>query len=57
MMVAMMLPSLVPMLWRYRQVVCGGGERLRPGRPDRARRALVYFCVWLMSGRGGVSIG
>jgi predicted metal-binding membrane protein len=26
MMVAMMLPSLVPMLWRYRQAVAGTGE-------------------------------
>src|SRR5215472_8451122 len=26
MMVAMMLPSLVPMLWRYRQAVCRAGE-------------------------------
>ena len=31
MMVAMMMPSLVPMLWRYRQAVDGTGETLRLG--------------------------
>jgi predicted metal-binding membrane protein len=48
MMVAMMLPSLVPMLWRYRQSV---------GRPGEARlgrlTALVgagYFFVWAVFG-------
>src|SRR5436309_5052876 len=54
MMVAMMLPSLVPMLWRYRQAVGGTGEiRLGP-RPVGERRlgwltAIVgvgYFLVW-----------
>jgi predicted metal-binding membrane protein len=34
MMVAMMLPSLVPMLWRYRQAVGRPGET-RLGRPIR----------------------
>src|SRR5256885_6447264 len=33
MMVAMMLPSLLPMLWRYRQTVGGTGGN-RPGRLD-----------------------
>src|SRR5262245_57573716 len=48
MMVAMMLPSLIPMLWRYRQAV---------GRPSEARlgplTALVgvgYFFVWTVFG-------
>jgi predicted metal-binding membrane protein len=48
MMVAMMLPSLVPMLWRYRQAVDGAGET-RLGRLT----ALVgagYFFVWSMFG-------
>jgi predicted metal-binding membrane protein len=48
MMVAMMLPSLVPMLWRYRQAVGRPGE-------TRLRRltALVgmgYFFVWTVFG-------
>jgi predicted metal-binding membrane protein len=48
MMVAMMLPSLIPMLQRYRQAVAGTGET-RLG----ARTALVgvgYFVVWTVFG-------
>jgi predicted metal-binding membrane protein len=48
MMVAMMLPSLIPMLWRYRQAVGRTGEA-RLG----ALTALVgvgYFLVWTMLG-------
>src|SRR5215217_85274 len=48
MMVAMMLPSLVPMLWRYRQAVGRTGET-RLGW----RTALVgvgYFLVWTVFG-------
>lgn len=48
MMVAMMLPSLVPMLWRYREAV---------GRTGHTRLDLLtalagasYFCVWLACG-------
>src|SRR5579864_9447989 len=48
MMVAMMLPSLVPMLWRYRQAV---------GRTGEARLGLLtalvgvgYFFVWTVFG-------
>jgi len=48
MMVAMMLPSLVPMLWRYRQAVSRTGE---------SRRGLLtvlvgagYFFVWTLFG-------
>jgi len=48
MMVAMMLPSLVPMLWRYRRAVgAPGGTRLGP------LTALVgtgYFVVWTVLG-------
>jgi predicted metal-binding membrane protein len=44
MMVAMMLPSLVPMLWRYRQAVARMGET----RLDRltALVSVAYFFVW-----------
>src|SRR5262249_30134326 len=45
MMVAMMLPSLAPMLWRYRQAVGRTGET-RPARAARARAGAV-------AGRGG----
>ncbi|HEY1460552.1 MAG TPA: DUF2182 domain-containing protein [Casimicrobiaceae bacterium] len=55
MMVAMMLPSLMPMLWRYRQVV---------GRTGDARlgclTALVgagYFFVWAVFGMGAFPLG
>jgi len=55
MMVAMMLPSLVPMLWRYRQAV---------GRPDEKRlgrlTALVgmgYFFVWTLFGMTAFPLG
>src|ERR1700736_7018569 len=44
MMVAMMLPSLVPMLWRYRQAVGGTGET-RLGRLT-ALVGVGYFFVW-----------
>src|SRR5438128_10761746 len=55
MMVAMMLPSLVPMLWRYRQAV---------GRTGEARlgtlTALVgvgYFFVWTVFGMAAFPLG
>jgi predicted metal-binding membrane protein len=55
MMVAMMLPSLVPMLWRYRQAV---------GRPGERRlnwlTALVgvgYFFVWSVFGMAAFPLG
>jgi predicted metal-binding membrane protein len=48
MMAAMMLPSLVPMLWRYRQAAAGtGGARL--GRLT-AVVAAGYFSVWAVLG-------
>jgi predicted metal-binding membrane protein len=55
MMVAMMLPSLVPMLWRYRQAVDRTGER-RLGRLT----ALVgagYFFVWTVCGIAAFPLG
>ena len=55
MMVAMMLPSLMPMLWRYRQAVGrAGGVRL--GRLT----ALVgggYFVVWTVLGMAAFPLG
>jgi predicted metal-binding membrane protein len=59
MMVAMMLPSLVPMLWRYRQAVG------RPGYMGVNRRlghltALVgvsYFFVWTVFGMAAFPMG
>lgn len=55
MMVAMMLPSLTPMLWRYRRAV---------GRVGRTRlgwlASLVgagYFFVWTMSGVAAFGLG
>jgi len=53
MMVAMMLPSLLPMLWRYRQAV-----RLRAG--PYGRTALVgvgYFFVWTVFGMAAFPLG
>src|ERR1700676_1835297 len=55
MMVAMMLPSLVPMLWRYRQAVGRTGET-RLGRLT----ALVgagYFFVWTAFGIAAFALG
>jgi len=43
MMAAMMLPSLLPMLWRYRLAVGGAGEA-RLGRLT-ALVGLAYFCM------------
>jgi len=55
MMVAMMLPCLVPMLWRYRQAVANTGNR-RLG----ALTALVgvgYFFVWTVFGMIAFPVG
>jgi predicted metal-binding membrane protein len=55
MMVAMMLPSLVSMLWRYRQAVGNRGEK-RLGRLT----ALVgagYFLVWSVFGIAAFPLG
>jgi predicted metal-binding membrane protein len=55
MMVAMMLPSLVPMLWRYRQAIGGTGQ-------TRLARLTVlagvgYFCVWALIGMAAFALG
>ena len=55
MMIAMMLPSLVPMLWRYRQAVDTTGQ-VRLGRLT----ALVgagYFFVWAAFGLAAFPLG
>jgi predicted metal-binding membrane protein len=55
MMVAMMLPSLVPMLWRYREAVTSAAET-----PLGLLTALVgmgYFCVWTLFGMVAFPLG
>lgn len=55
MMVAMMLPSLVPMLWRYRQAVDGPGETSL-----NRLTALIgagYFFVWTVVGMAVFPLG
>ena len=55
MMVAMMLPSLVPMLWRYRQAV-GGTREARLGRLT-ALVGVAYFMVWAAFGMAAFPLG
>src|SRR5258708_22222133 len=55
MMVAMMLPSLVPMLWRYRQAVGMTGET-RLGRLT-ALVGVGYFLVWTVFGIAAFPLG
>jgi predicted metal-binding membrane protein len=55
MMVAMMLPSLVPMLWRYRQAVSKTGET-RLGRLTTLV-GLGYFFVWTLCGLSVFPLG
>jgi len=55
MMVAMMLPSLVPMLWRYRQVV-GSTGATRLGRLTLLV-GLGYFFVWTLFGMAAFPLG
>src|ERR1700739_4224083 len=55
MIVAMMLPSLVPMLWRYRQAVGRTGET-RLGRLT-ARVGVAYFFVWTVFGMAAFALG
>ena len=55
MMVAMMLPSLVPMLWRYRQAVGRTGET-RLGRLS-ALVGVGYFFVWTVFGMAVFPLG
>jgi predicted metal-binding membrane protein len=55
MMVAMMLPSLVPMLWRYRQAVARTGEA-RVGRLA-ALVGVGHFFVWTVFGMAAYPLG
>ncbi|HKF41722.1 MAG TPA: DUF2182 domain-containing protein [Thermoanaerobaculia bacterium] len=55
MMAAMMLPSLVPMLTRYRQAVAATGET-RLGRPT-ALAGAGYFAVWTAFGMAAFPLG
>src|SRR5256886_5698727 len=55
MMVAMMLPSLLPMLWRYRQTVGRTGET-RLGRLT-ALVGVGYFFVWTVFGMAAFPLG
>jgi predicted metal-binding membrane protein len=55
MMVAMMLPSVVPMLWRYRQAVDRTGET-RLGRLT-ALVGVGYFFVWILFGMAVFPLG
>jgi predicted metal-binding membrane protein len=55
MMVAMMLPSLVPILWRYRQFLATTGAT-HPG-PLTALAGVGYFFVWTMFGIAAFLIG
>lgn len=48
MMMAMMLPSLTPMLWRYRRTI-GGTSRAHLNRLT-AQVGAGYFCVWTLFG-------
>jgi predicted metal-binding membrane protein len=58
MMVAMMLPSLVPMLWRYRLAV---GSTGRTGEARLARLTVLvgvgYFFVWTLLGVAAYPLG
>jgi predicted metal-binding membrane protein len=55
MMVAMMLPSLVPMLWRYRQAVGRTGETHLGGLT--ALVGIGYFFVWTAFGMAAFPLG
>src|SRR5258708_55344 len=55
MMVAMMIPSLVPMLWRYRQAIDGTGET-RLGRLT-VLVGVGYFVVWTVFGMAPFPLG
>jgi predicted metal-binding membrane protein len=55
MMLAMMLPSLVPMLWRYRQAV--GRARATPPGGLTALVGVGYFFVWTVFGMAAYPLG
>jgi predicted metal-binding membrane protein len=55
MMVAMMLPSLVPMLWRYRRAVARTGEARLEWLT--ALVGAAYFAVWSVFGAAAYALG
>ena len=55
MMVAMMLPSLVPTMWRYREAIGGAGEA-RVGLLT-ALAGVGYFFVWTLVGMAVFPVG
>ncbi len=55
MMVAMMMPYLVPALWRYRQAVAGTGETRIGGRTILVGAG--YFAVWTLIGLAAFPLG
>jgi predicted metal-binding membrane protein len=55
MMMAMMFPSLVPMLWRYREAV--GGTSGPPLDGLTALAAVAYFVVWTVWGMAAFPLG
>lgn len=55
MMAAMMLPSLAPVLWRYRQVVSGVGQL--PSAVLTGLAAAGYFLVWTALGAAVFPLG
>jgi predicted metal-binding membrane protein len=54
-MVAMMLPCLVPMLWRYRQAAGGTGEARLGGLTTLV--GVGYFFVWTVCGLAAFPLG
>ena len=55
MIVAMMLPSLMPMLWRYRQAIGRTGETRLGG--VTALVGVAYFFVWTVFGMAAFPLG
>jgi predicted metal-binding membrane protein len=55
MMAAMMLPSSIPMLWRYRQAVGGSGQWAGALLPALA--AIGYALVWIVVGAAVYPLG
>src|SRR4051812_17005435 len=55
MMMAMMLPSLLPMLWRYRQSIGAANGRRRAALTATAGTG--YFAVWMLFGALAFAVG